>query len=145
MKRILCVGMALLLILTGCTTPPQTSGPLPDEEVTYGIYEFTFSVKQTAGVPTDEWNFSYTYNGEAISDGYQILFSVELFTFHSVQVDINQKGYQDNTYTATFPVAICNGGSGKVEVEVEDSGGKTATFQISCHVTQVGIRKSGMN
>ena len=52
MKRIICACLALLLILTGCTSPAPILDLLPEENVTYGIYEFTFSVKQTSGVPT---------------------------------------------------------------------------------------------
>jgi len=44
----------------------------------------------------------------------------------------------ENSFTATFPVAICDGGSGKTEITVTDSNGKTATFKVSCDVTQVG-------
>ena len=39
---------------------------------------------------------------------------------------------------ATFPVAICRGGSGKTEITVTASDGKTATFKITCRVTQIG-------
>ncbi len=135
MKKIICAAIALLLLLTGCTAPSPT--PMPTESFTYGIYEFSFSVEQIAGEPTDKWDFVYTYNGETIASGHQILFSLEIFTFHSVQVDMIEKGSSNNTYSATFPVAICNGGSGKTEITVIDTNGQTATFKISCWITQV--------
>ena len=128
--------MALLLLLTGCTTQIPTS--MPTESFTQSIYEFTFAVEQTAGEPTDAWEFDYTYNGGTITSGHQILFSLEIFTFHSMQVDIIEKTELDNKYSATFPVAICAGGSGKTEVTVIDAAGKTATFKITCQVTQIG-------
>jgi hypothetical protein len=55
-----------------------------------------------------------------------------------MQVDIIEKAAPGNTYSATFPGAICHGGTGKTEITVTDSSGKTATFKITCQVTQVG-------
>ena len=136
MKRIICASLSLLMLLTGCTAPAPD--PLPTESFTYGIYEFAFAVEQLSGEPTDAWDFVYTYNGETITTGHQIRFSLGIFTFHSMQVDIIEKAAPGNIYSATFPVAICNGGSGKTEITVADSTGTTATFKISCQVTQVG-------
>ncbi len=136
MKKLICAAIALLLILSGCTAPSPT--PLPTESFTQGIYEFSFSVEQLSGDATDQWDFVYTYNGETITSGHQILFSLEIFTFHSIQVDVIEKDAPNNIYSATFPVAICNGGSGKTEITVTDSHGKTATFKIACQVTQIG-------
>ena len=136
MRKIVCVTMALLLLLSGCTTQTPTS--MPTESYTQGIYAFSFTVEQTAGEPTDAWEFVYTYNGETITSGHQILFSLEIFTFHSIQVNVTEKAAPDNTYSATFPVAICAVGSGKTEVTVTASNGKTTTFKITCRVTQIG-------
>lgn len=136
MKKIIRAGIALLLILSGCTAPSPT--PLPTESFTYGIYEFTFSVEQLSGEATDQWDFVYTYNGETIASGHQILFSLEIFTFHSIQVDVIEKAAPSNKYSATFPVAICAGSSGKTEITVTDTTGTTATFKITCHVTLAG-------
>ncbi len=136
MKKLICAGITLLLILSGCTAPAPT--PLPTESFTHGIYEFTFSVEPLSGEATDQWEFVYTYNGETITSGHQILFSLEIFTFHSIQVDVIEKGTPNNKYNATFPVAICDGGSGKTEITVTGTNGKTATFKIICQVAQVG-------
>ena len=136
MKKIICAGIALLLILSGCTAPSPT--PLPTESFTHGIYEFSFSVEQLFGDDADQWEFVYTYNGETITSGHQILFSLEIFTFHSIQVDVIEKDAPENKYSTTFPVAICAGGSGKTEITVTDTTGTTATFKISCQVTQIG-------
>lgn len=136
MKKIICVAIALLLILSGCAAPSPT--PPSTESFTHGIYELSFSVEQLSGESTDQWDFFYTYNGETITSGHKILFSLEIFTFHSIQVDIIEKGAPSNTYSATFPIAICNGGSGKTEITVTDTTGATATFKIVCLVTQIG-------
>ena len=135
MKRVICASLSLLLLLTGCTVPAPT--PLPTESFTYGIYEFAFAVEQLSGEPTDAWDFVYTYNGETITSGHQILYYLEIFTFHSIQVDMIEKGAPNNKYSATFPVAICAGGSGKTEITVTDTTGTTATFKITCQVTQI--------
>ena len=136
MKKIICAAIALILLLTGCAAPSPT--PLPTESFTHGIYEFTFSVEQVSGEATDQWEFVYTYNGETITNGHQILFSLEIFTFHSIQVDVIEKGAKSNTYSAAFPVAICNGGSGKTEVTATGTDGKIVAFKIICQLTQVG-------
>lgn len=136
MKKIICASIALLLLLSGCAAPSPT--PLPTESFTQGIYEFSFSVEQLSGEATDQWDFVYTYKGETITSGHQILFSLEIFTFHSIQVDVIEKDAPSNTYSATFPAAICNGGSGKTEITVTNTDGKTATFKITCQVTQIG-------
>lgn len=136
MKKIVCAGMALLLLLTGCTVPTLTSKPT--EAFTQGIYAFTFTAQQISGAASDEWEFVYTYKGETISNGHQILLSLEIFTFHSIQVAVIERGALSNIYSAAFPVVICDGGSGKTEVTVVGSDGKEATFKIACQVTQIG-------
>lgn len=135
MKKLICAGIALLVLLSGCTAPSLT--PPPTESFTQGIYEFTFSVEQLSGENTDKWEFVYTYNGETIASGHQILFSLEVFTFHSMQVEVIEKAAPDNRFSATFPVAICSVGSGKTEITATDSNGKTATYLITCRVVLV--------
>ena len=135
MKKIVFVSMALLLLLTGCTQYTQAS--VPTESFTQGLYEFTLAVEQIAGDPTDAWEFVYTYNDAIIAGGYQFLFPLGIFTFHSIQVDIHEKTVPSNTYSTTFRVAICNGGSGRTEVTVTGADGKTATFVIACQVLLV--------
>ena len=141
MKRILCTSIVLIMLLTACSAPAQQP---PSTElnggVTYGVYELDFSVERLSGWPFEGWDFVYTYNGEEIQNGHQVLLSVEIFTFYSVQVEVIERDNPKNSFTATFPVAICDGGSGKTEITVTSSNGKTATFNVTCDVTQVGKR-----
>ena len=141
MKRILCTSIVLIMLLTACSAPAQQP---PSTElnggVTYGVYELDFSVERLSVWPFEGWDFVYTYNGEKIQNGHQVLLSVEIFTFYSVQVEVIERDNPKNSFTATFPVAICDGGSGKTEITVTDSNGKTATFKVTCDVTQVGKR-----
>lgn len=125
------------MVLTACSAPAQIPEP-STEQATQGIYELTFTVERLSGWPFGDWNIVYTCNGEAIKSGHQILYSLELFSFLPIQVDVMERDAPGNKYSAAFPVAICDGGSGKTEVTVTDSDGRTATFKITCQVTQVG-------
>ena len=137
MRRILC-GVMLLLVLSGCADP--VTDPKPTESFKYGIYEFNFSEEQISGIPTDDWEFVYTYDGKTITSGHQIVYSLELFTFYRIQVVATQKSNPDCTYSTTFPVAICDGGSGKTVLSVMNANGKDSVFNIKCQVIQKGER-----
>ena len=142
MKRILCTSIALLLLLTACSAPAQQV--LPSTELsgdyTYGIYELNFDIERLSGWPFESWDFVYTYNGEKIQNGHQVLLSVEIFIFYSVRVDVIERDNPKNSFAVTIPVAICDGGFGKTEITVTGSNGKTTTFKVTCDVTQVGMR-----
>ena len=140
MKRILCTSIVLIMLLTACSAPAQQMPPNTElnGNYTYGVYELNFDIERLSGWPFEGWDFVYTYNGEKIQNGHQVLLSVEIFTFYSVQVDVIERDNPKNSFTATFPVAICDGGSGKTEITVTGSNGKTATFKVTCNVTQVG-------
>ena len=97
-------------------------------------------MERLSGWPFEGWDVVYTYNGETIKSGHQVLLSVEVFTFYSVQVEMIERDNPENSFTATFPVAVCDGGSGKTEIRVTSSNGKTAAFKVTCDVTQVGKR-----
>ena len=142
MKRILRTSIVLVMVLTGCSAPAQQVPPSTElnGNYTYGVYELNFDIERLSGWPFEGWDFVYTYNGEKIQNGHQVLLSVEIFTFYSVQVDVIERDNPKNSFTATFPVAICDGGSGKTEITVTGSNGKTATFKVTCEVTQVGKR-----
>lgn len=140
MKRILCTSIVLIMLLSGCFAPVQQVPPSiePNGNHTYGVYELDFNVDRLSGWPFERWDFFYTCNGEEIQNGHQVLLSLEVFTFYSVQVEVIERDNPRNSFTADFPVAICDGGSGKTEITVTGSNGKTATFQVACNVTRVG-------
>ena len=142
MKRILCTSIVLIILLTACSAPAQLVPPSTElyGNYTYGVYELNFDIERLSGWPFESWDVVYTYNDEVIESGHQVLLSVEIFTFYSVQVDVIERDNPKNSFTATFPVAICDGGSGKTEITVTSSNGKTATFNVTCDVTQVGKR-----
>lgn len=140
MKRVMCVVVALLLLLAGCSSPEPTPTLLPEPDGTYtqDIFELTFLVERVSGNLFSDWDFTYSHNGEAITSGHQTLLSVEVFTFYSVQVTVTEDGNPDNTYTVSMPVALCDGGSGKTEITVTASNGKVSTFKVVCTVKHVG-------
>lgn len=142
MKRILCTTIALLMLLTACSAPIQGPEPSAEQEVnaTHGVYELSFTVERLSGWQFGDWDVVYTYNGETVTSGYRITCSPDVFLFRSIQVDVIEKDAPNNIYSATFPVAICDGGSGKTELTVTDRDGRTATFMVTCQVTLVGKR-----
>ena len=139
MKRLLCLCLALLL-LAGCSAPEPAPTPIPEPEGAYtqDIYELTFSVERVSGSSARDWNFTYCHNDEAISSGHRVLLSKEVFTFYSVQLTVTEDGNPDNAYSDSFPVALCDGGSGKTEITVTAADGRVSTFKIVCTVRQVG-------
>ena len=136
MKRVLCVVMALLLLLAGCSSPESTPTLLPELEGSYtqDIYELTFSVERVSGGSAWRWDFTYSHNDETIASGYRVLLSKGVFTFYSVQVTITEDRNPDNAYSDSFPVALCDGGSGKTEITVTAADGRVSTFKILCTV-----------
>ena len=140
MKRILYIFIATMLLLTACTKPMPKEDILPEQIYTQGVYELTFSVEQISGGHFDDWVIVYTHNGETISSGHEVLLSLEIFTFQSVRIDVIEKSNPNNAFTATFPVAICDGGSGKTEITVTTIDGQSSTFKINCDVNQTGKR-----
>lgn len=140
MKRVICVVVALLLLLAGCSSPEPAPTLLSEPEGTYtqDIFELTFSVERVSGGPIRIWDFIYSHNDEIITSGHQTLLSVEVFTFYSVQVTVTEDGNPNNVYTTSMPVALCDGGSGKTEITVTASDGKVSTFKVVCTVKHVG-------
>ena len=140
MKRAICVVVALLLLLAGCSSPEPAPTLLSEPEGTYtqDIFELTFSVERVSGNLFSDWDFTYNHNGEAITSGHQTLLSVEVFTFYSVQVTVTEDGNPNNVYTTSMPVALCDGGSGKTEITVTAADGRTSTFKVICTVKRVG-------
>jgi hypothetical protein len=138
MNRIVCAIVAVLLLLSGCSVPEPTPTTEPEGTYTQDIFELTFSVERLSGGSASNWDFIYSHNGETITSGHQTLLSVEVFTFYSVQVTATEDGAPNNTYTASMPVALCNGGSGKTEITVTASDGTTSTFQVVCSVKCIG-------
>lgn len=144
MKKSICIIAALLVVLVVCTSKlpkvPEPSVPAQTEDFDYGIYELSFTEEMVSGGGKERWEFIYSYNGEAISNGYQITYSLELFTFYYIQVEIVEKGALSNRYTSRFPVAICDVGFGKTEITVTDTNGKMVTIEIECQVKLVSKR-----
>lgn len=134
MKRILCIGIALMILLAACSAPVEE----PIGGYSHGIYELRFAVERLSGWPFERWDFVYIYDGEEIKSGHRLLLSLEILAIYRIQVDVTERDAPDNKFSVTLPVAIYDGGSGKTEITVTDSNGRTATFQITCQVTQVG-------
>ena len=131
--------LVLVLLLSGCAAQE----PEPTEHYTHGIYELTFKARRISNNHVgNDWSFIYTYDGETIKSGHQIVYSLELFTFLPIHVEIREDDKIDDVGTGTMRVAIADGGSGKTEITVTETDGKykgnTAVWEVSCEVKEVG-------
>ena len=144
MKKVIWVIVALMVAFGVCAIElpeaPELSVPAQTEDYDYGIYELSFTEEAVSGGSTGQWEFIYSYNGEIIDNGYQITYSLELFTFYYIQVEVIEKGTPSNRYTTKFPVAICEVGFGETEITVTSADGNSATFSIRCQLEMVGKR-----
>ena len=136
MKRIFSVSIVLVLLLTACSAPVQQANTRQSEIRAYGVYRLEFSVECLSGGNFSDWDVRYSYDGKRIENGYQLHQSPDVFAFRSVRVDMAEWNDPNNTFSTALPIAVCNGGSGKTEMTVIDSHGKTATFQFVCNVIQ---------
>ena len=139
MKKVICFACMIALLLSACSVPkPQIEQP----HYTHAVYELTFETKMISGSsPKEGWIFTYTYNGEAITSGHQIVYSLEFFTFLTIEVQLWEDSNLDHTGNGTLKVAICNGGSGKTKITVADNGGisdgDTVVWEIVCTVKMI--------
>lgn len=116
---------------------------IPAENYTYGIYQLTFKTTQISNDHVgNDWSFTYTYEGQTIKSGCEIAYSLELFTFLPIGVEVREKDKIDDIGTGTLRVAICDGGSGKTRVTVTETNGlykgNTAVWEITCEVKMIG-------
>lgn len=138
MKKLVWL-LVLALLLSGCSVQE----PEPTQHYTHGIYELTFKTKRISNNHVgNDWSFTYTYNGETIKSGYQIVQSLEIFSFQPIQIEIREDDKIDDVGTGSMSVAICDGGSGKTQITVTEKGGKydgnTAVWEVICEVKEVG-------
>lgn len=142
MKRFLCLVCLLAVLLSACSVTEQVP-TIPEGTYTHGIYQLTFKTKMLSNNSVgNSWFFTYTYNGQTIESGYRLPFSLELFAFLPIDVEVREKDKIDDIGTGTLRVAICDGGSGKMNVTVAETNGRykgnTAVWEITCAVKLVG-------
>ena len=132
MKRFVCLLALTALLLSACSAP--TTPAVPEKAYTKGIYQLTFQAKllSSSGVGND-WIFTYTHNGKPVKNGYEIVQDLGIFTFQSIDVEIREKDKLDDVGTGTLIFGLCDGGSGKTQVTVANTG-SAAIWDISCRV-----------
>lgn len=130
--------------MSGCSNNEQIE-TMPEDtaDYTYGIYELTFTPKKISNNSVgNDWKITYKHNGKEIKSGYQILLSLEVFTFQTIEVEIREDDKINDVGSGKMNVAICDGRSGKVRIIVEESDGRykgnKAEWEISCSVKLVG-------
>ena len=141
MKRFVCVICLGVLLLSGCSSPW-----LSEEDTatyTHGVYELTFKVKEIKNHSVgDDWTFTYTYNGETIRSGFQIILPLGETSLETIEVEVIERDTRDDIGTGVLNVAIYDGGYSRTEVKVvENAGrykGRSALWEITCTVKLVG-------
>lgn len=142
MKKLVCFLVLVALLLAGCSAQ-EPEPTISEGNYTHGIYQLTFKTRQISNdCVGSDWSFAYTYNGQTIKSGHQITQSLEIFSFQAIQVEIWEDDKIDDVGSGTLRVAICDGGSGKTEITVTETGGRydgnTAVWKITCEVELVG-------
>lgn len=144
MKKLICIICVIAFVMSGCSNNEQIETmPEGTTDYTYGIYELTFTAKKISNNSVgNDWKITYKHNEEIIKNGYQILLSLEVFTFQTIEVEIREKDKIDDVGCGKMNVAICDGGSGKVKITITENNGRykgnTAEWEISCSVKLVG-------
>ena len=132
-SNILCIGMAAVILLTGCSSRMQQY----EEPVATQLqctYRLDFSLVCEPENAIGEWGVVYSCFDEKIKDGHLIQFPEGVFSFHTVKVDLIEKDHPRNSYSTELRVGILRGGSGSTEVTVTNRKGENALFHICCNV-----------
>ena len=140
MKRFACVAFLLVLFFSACSAEEQTP-TFPQETLDYSKYQLTFQTKEISNDSVGkDWSFTYTYNGQTIQSGYEIIQSAGVFSFQSIDVEVREKDKFDDVGNGTLTVAVCDGGSGKTQITVTETNGcykgNVAVWEISCQVNK---------
>ena len=140
MKRFACIAFLLVLVFSACSAEEQT--PIfPQETLDYDKYQLTFQTKEISNDSVGkDWSFTYTYNGQIIQSGYEIIQSAGVFSFQSIDVEVREKDKFDDVGKGTLTVAVCDGGSGKTQITVTETNGcykgNIAVWEISCQINK---------
>ena len=107
----------------------------------YDKYQLTFQTKEISNDSVGkDWSFTYTYNGQIIQSGYEIIQSAGVFSFQSIDVEVREKDKFDDVGKGTLTVAVCDGGSGKTQITVTETNGcykgNIAVWEISCQINK---------
>ena len=121
MKRFACIAFLLVLVFSACSAEEQTP-TFPQETLDYDKYQLTFQTKEISNDSVGkDWSFTYTYNGQIIQSGYEIIQSAGVFSFQSIDVEVRKKDKFDDVGKGTLTVAVCDGGSGKTQITVTET------------------------
>ena len=140
MKRFACIAFLLVLVFSACSAEEQTP-TFPKETLDYSKYQLTFQTKEISNDSVGkDWSFIYTYNGQTIQSGYEIIQSTGVFSFQSIDVEVRENDKFDDVGKGTLTVAVCDGGSGKTQITVTETNGcykgNIAVWEISCQINK---------
>lgn len=131
-------------MLSACSNK-ETTITIPEDtaDYTYGIYELTFTAKKISNNSVgNDWKITYKHNGKEIKSGYQILLSLEVFTFQTIEVEIREDDKIDDVGSGKINIGVCDGGGGKVKITITENNGRykgnSAEWEIICSVKLIG-------
>lgn len=139
MKKLVCVICSVALLLSGCSV--SSGGDTAN--YTQAIYELTFNTKEIHNHSVGkDWAFIYTYNGETVRSGFQIILPFGETSLETIEVEVIERDTINDVGTGILEVAIYDGSFVRIEVEViENAGqykGRSAVWEIICTVKLVG-------
>lgn len=144
MKRLVCVICAWVLLLSGCSDPSINLSRCEDTaNNTQDIYELRFNTKELDNNSVgDEWAITYTYNGETVRNGLQIMLPLGETSLETVEVEIIERDTINDVGAGVLNIQIYDGSYTRTEVKVVENAGRykgnSALWEITCTVKLVG-------
>ena len=149
MKKLFCLFCVISFLFCGCNKTeiiPNENKQFIEEEnkdYQYGVYKLTISKKLLSNKSVgNDWSFKFFYNGEEVENGHEIIYSLELFQFITIEAEITEKDKINDVGTGKIVLGLCDGGKGKEEITVTENAsafkGNQAVWEISCELKMVG-------
>lgn len=141
MKKNICVVCLLALLLSACAVknPEPTT---PTTKYTHDVFELTFEAKLISNDSVgNDWSITYFYENQPIESCFRFDQWVEVFCFHSIKVEIQERDKIVDVGEGVLTVASVDGACNTIEVTVVEQGGKyegnIAVWEITCHLKLV--------
>lgn len=148
MKRLIYLFCVISFLFCGCDKAEPAGKGITEfieenRNCSYGIYELNITKKLLSNnCVGNDWSFKFFLNGEEIKDGHEIIYSLELFQFITIEAEITEKDKINDVGAGKITLGLCDGGKGKAEIEViENAGafkGNKAIWEITCELKMIG-------
>lgn len=148
MKRLICLFCVISFLFCGCDkTEPAGKGITEfieeNRNCSYGIYELNITKKLLSNNAVgNDWSFKFFLNEEEIKNGHEIIYSLELFQFITIEAEITEKDKINDVGTGKITLGLCDEGRGKAEIIVIENAGRfkgnKAIWEITCELKMIG-------